>query len=121
MTKKIQLPHHHGEDSRIEQLADQLSDLGQFQDVADIFKQLGDPTRVRIFWLLCNCEECVINLSAILNISSPAASHHLRLLRDSKLITSRRDGKEVYYKASETKESLLLRQMLEVLIGKISD
>ena len=121
MSEKFQLPHQHGEGSQIEPLIRQLSELEQFQSAADTFKLLGDPTRVRIFWLLCNCEECVINISAILNVSSPAASHHLRLLKDSRLITSRRDGKEVYYKASATKESLLLKQMLETMIGKISD
>ncbi len=46
-------------------------------------------------------------------MSSPAASHHLRSLRDSRLIVSRRAGKEVYYKASDTEESLLLQKLLK--------
>ena len=113
------LPHQHGEHEHIEELYEQLSDLEQFQNAAEVFKRLGDTTRMRIFWLLCNCEECVINISAMLEISSPAASHHLRSLRESRLITSRRDGKEVYYKASETEESLLLRKLLEITLCSV--
>ena len=113
------LPHHHGEHEEIEELFEQLSDLEQFQNVSEIFKRLGDTTRVRIFWLLCNCEECVINISAMLQITSPAASHHLRLLKESRLIVSRREGKEVYYKASETEESLLLRKLLEITLHSV--
>ena len=48
-----------------------------FQSIADIFRQLGDCSRLRIFWLLCHCEECVINISALEEMSSPAMSHHL--------------------------------------------
>ena len=79
----------------------------------EIFKQLGDTTRIRIFWLLCHCEECVINIAAILDMSSPAVSHHLRPLRSSGLIVSRREGKEVYYQAADTSRSRLLHQMIE--------
>ena len=64
--------------------------------LADVFKQLGDGSRVRIFWLLCHCEECVINISSMVDMSSPAVSHHLRQLKAGGLIVSRRDGKEVY-------------------------
>lgn len=92
---------------------EQLQSVENFQVIAEVFKQLGDTTRVRIFWLLCHCEECVINISDILNMSSPAVSHHLRPLRNSGLIVSRRKGKEVYYRAADTKESQLLHKMIE--------
>ena len=77
------LPHHHGgeEHHNIDQIRAQLAKADNFQIVADIFKQVGDPTRVRIFWLLCHCEECVQNISALMEMSSPAVSHHLRGLR----------------------------------------
>ena len=51
--------------------------------VADAMRQLGDPSRLRIFWLLCHCEECVINIAAATEMSSPAVSHHLRLLKNA--------------------------------------
>lgn len=110
---KITLPHHHTEGQSAEYLGEQLSKIDEFQTVAEIFKQLGDTTRVRIFWLLCHCEECVINISAMMEMSSPAVSHHLRPLRNRGLIVSRRVGKEVYYRAADTEQSHLLHQMIE--------
>ena len=110
---KITLPHHHTEGKSAEYLGEQLSKIDEFQTVAEIFKQLGDTTRVRIFWLLCHCEECVINISAMMEMSSPAVSHHLRPLRNRGLIVSRRVGKEVYYRAADTEQSRLLHQMIE--------
>lgn len=107
------LPHSHGEQQNLEPLRNRLGDTRHFQTVAELFKYMGDTTRIRIFWLLCHCEECVINISAMMDMSSPAVSHHLRPLRDSGLIVSRRVGKEVYYKAADTKQSRLLHQMIE--------
>ena len=101
----ILLPHSHNVQEVSESLCKELKNIEKFQLVADIFKQLGDATRVRLFWLLCHCEECVINLSAMMEMSSPAVSHHLRLLRSSGLIVSRREGKEVYYHAADTEQS----------------
>lgn len=78
------LPHDHGQ--TIEHELEYMPSVENFQTVADIFKQLGDGSRIRIFWLLCHCEECVINLSAMVNMSSPAISHHLKQLKSAGLI-----------------------------------
>ncbi len=110
------LPHKHNDETISRSIKKELNNIEKFQMIADIFKQLGDTTRIRLFWLLCHCEECVINISAMLDISSPAVSHHLRLLRSSGLVTSRRDGKEVYYHASDTEQSRLLHKMIEKVI-----
>lgn len=109
----IKLPHRHGEGRDACRLQEQLDCVGRFEAVADVFKQLDDTTRLRIFWLLCHCEECVVNLSAMMRMSSPAVSHHLRPLKNSGLIVSRRVGKEVYYRAADTECSRLLHQMME--------
>ena len=93
-----------------------MPSAGDFQTVADILKQLGDGSRIRIFWLLCHCEECVINLSSIVGMSSPAVSHHLRQLKNSGLIVSRREGKEVYYRAADTEQAQLLHHMIEKMV-----
>ncbi len=108
---KEELPHPHKKEAP--DIKDQLNNIDDFQKVAEIFKQLGDTTRIRIFFLLCHREECVINISAMLDMSSPAVSHHLRPLRNSGLILSRREGKEVYYRAADTPQSQLLHQMIE--------
>ncbi len=111
---EIELPHNHNEN--IDIICEYTSETENFQILANIFKLLGDSNRIRIFWLLCHCEECVLNISALTQMSSPAVSHHLKQLRASNLIISRRDGKEVYYKAADTKQAKLLHSMIENLV-----
>lgn len=111
------LPHDHGEGNHIETLKEQAADLDQFQTVGAVFRQMSDPSRVRIFWVLCHCEECVINLSAMVGMSSPAVSHHLKILKDCGLIVSRREGKEVYYRASDTEVCRALHEMTEQMMS----
>lgn len=108
------LPHDHGQS--IEQELQDMPSVENFQTLSDIFKQLGDGSRLRIFWLLCHCEECVVNLSTMVGMSSPAVSHHLKLLRAAGLIVNRRVGKEVYYTAAGTQQSQLLHHMIEDLV-----
>lgn len=119
---KITLPHAHSENENLDFISEHISCLDEFSVAAGIFKQLGDASRLRIFWLLCHCEECVTNISALVKMSSPAVSHHLRQLKASGLIVSHRSGKEVYYKASQTEESRLLHlaieKILEISCGK---
>ena len=110
-------PHHNGEEHlNTDQIIHEISKVDNFQIVADSFKILGDTTRIRIFWALCHCEECVINISAMMDMSSPAVSHHLRQLKSAGLIVSRREGKEVYYRAANTEESHLLHIMIEQVL-----
>ena len=111
------LPHDQGEHEKEEHLKDQLSKPAAFEAAADIFKLLDDTSRLRIFWLLCHCEECVINISALVGMTSPAVSHHLRQLKAKGLIVSRRDGKEVYYKAADTDAGRLLHQTIEKIMA----
>ena len=108
------LPHDHGEEqNHTAAMRELLRDEGHFQRIADIFRQLGDASRIRIFWLLCHCEECVVNIADMVEMSSPAVSHHLRVLKDSGLLDSRRDGREVYYRAADAPQSRLLHEMIE--------
>lgn len=112
----MKLPHNHHNEIDNTELLEQLNDIQHFQIVSELFKQLSDPTRVRLFWLLCHCEECVLNLSAMMKMTSPAISHHLRELRNKDLVSSRRVGKEVYYKSANTEQSVLLHKMIEKIL-----
>ena len=112
--EEIRLPHDHGQ--KIEDVVSGLPRGEDFQTLAELFRQLSDPSRMRIFWILCHCEECVINLSAMMEMSSPAVSHHLKLLKSAGLIVSRREGKEVYYKAAESEKVHEMHRMMETLM-----
>jgi ArsR family transcriptional regulator len=65
--------------------------------LADIFRALADPTRVRIISILLRTELCVCDLAATLGMTQSAVSHQLRLMRDMRLVKSRKDGRMVYY------------------------
>ena len=109
------LPHDHGSCSHHMQA--HMPSSEEFLMISDVFKQLADPTRIRIIWILFHCEECVINLSALMDMSSPAVSHHLKQLRMAVLVTSLREGKEVYYKAADTVQTKLLHNMIEEVVA----
>ena len=117
MAEKLILPHHHQDTEREFEIIKHLPDENVITTVAEAMKQLGDPSRLRIFWLLCHTEECVINIAALTNMSSPAVSHHLRLLKATGLIVSRREGKEMYYRAADTH----LVSKLHVTIEEIAE
>ena len=71
------------------------------QSVADIFRVLGDPTRVKILDALEDGERCVNDLAAKIGMTESAVSHQLRLLRDRRLVTVRREGKRTYYRLQD--------------------
>ena len=102
--EKCSLPHDHGQ--QIEGFPEQIPAPEDFQTAAEIFKQLGDGNRIRIFWLLCHCEECVINISALMDMSSPAVSHHLRQLKASGLIVSQREAEKKFIIKRRTQKPL---------------
>jgi len=65
--------------------------------LAQVFRALADPTRVRIVSALAQAELCVGDLAAVLGMSVSAVSHQLRLLRELRVVSKRRDGKHIYY------------------------
>jgi DNA-binding transcriptional ArsR family regulator len=82
-------------------------------DLADLFKALSDRTRVHILFALSRAELCVCDLTEILNMSSSAVSHQLRVLRASKLVTFRREGKNVFYSLADAHVQKLFEQAME--------
>ena len=70
--------------------------------LAELFKALGDPTRVKILFALLTRELCVCDLAAVVGMSDSAVSHQLRLLRAQKLVKFRREGKNVYYSLDDS-------------------
>ena len=108
------LPHDHGHLPESLQAVIPKSEI--FEKVSDIFKLLNDGRRLQIFWLLCHCEDCVTNISAVLDTSSSVVSHHLKLLKAAGLVISRREGKEVCYTAVSSERTEVLHDMIERVV-----
>lgn len=66
-------------------------------DLAELFKIFGDSTRIKILWALDEAEMCVCDISVLLNMTQSAISHQLRVLKQAKLVKSRKEGKVVFY------------------------
>ncbi len=105
------MPHDHGQE--IEQVLAKMPPEEEFLKAAGTFSQLCDGSRLRILWLLCHSEECVTNIAAAVGMSDSAVSHHLRVLRQTGLLRSRRVGKEVHYTLSGTEEAKLVHRMID--------
>lgn len=74
-----------------------MPDEVNLYDLAELFKVFGDSTRIRILWALTEAEMCVCDIAALLNMTQSAISHQLRVLKQSRLVKHRKDGKIVYY------------------------
>ena len=81
-------------------------------DMAELFKCLSDPTRLKIIHALLAAEMCVCDIGALLEMSTPAISHHLKVRRQLKLVTFRRSGKIVYYTVADDHIAPILLQAL---------
>lgn len=81
--------------------------------IADFFKALADPTRVRIISLLVDAELCVGDLCRLLGMSQPSISQQLRTLRTANLVTMRREGKHIFYTLSDDHVRTVFRQCLD--------
>jgi DNA-binding transcriptional ArsR family regulator len=88
-------------------------DEDQVTHLADLFKALSDPTRIKMIHALKQGELCVCDLSTILNMGQSAVSHQLRYLRNMRLIKRRKEGKMVYYCIDDSHIGNLLTQGLE--------
>ena len=110
---KIELPHDHNENTI--RLLRTKPDDEVFTVVSGTFGLISDATRLEILWLLCHTEECVMNIAAAVGMSSPAVSHHLRILKSSGLIKSKKVGKEAYYTLAKTEEADLVHKIVDAV------
>ena len=81
--------------------------------LAELFKNFGDGTRIRILYVLLEAEVCVCDLATLLSMTQSAISHQLRILKTARLIKARRDGKTVFYSLADDHVATLLRQGME--------
>ncbi|WP_298704924.1 helix-turn-helix transcriptional regulator [uncultured Veillonella sp.] len=83
------------------------------QQLAELFKVLGDPTRIRIVRLLLNKEMCVSDIADTMGMGQSAISHQLRVLRQARLVTFRKEGKTAWYSLNDEHVVVLLKQGIE--------
>ncbi len=102
----------------LNQVRGNMTDDERLYKIAELFKVLNDPTRLKIINALMLSEMCVCDIAALLNMNQPAVSHHLKVLRQTQLIKYRRDGKIVYYSLDDEHVELLFKQGLAHVIGK---
>ncbi len=82
-------------DDVVEKVRGDMPDDDTLYELADLFKMFGDSTRMKIMFVLMESEMCVCDIAELLGISQSAVSHQLRILKQSKLISSRREGKNI--------------------------
>ena len=82
----------------------------ELYDLAELFKIFGDSTRIRILFVLFEAEVCVCDLAAALNMTQSAISHQLRILKQSRLVKSRREGKSVFYSLADAHVRTIISQ-----------
>jgi ArsR family transcriptional regulator len=82
---------------KVQRVQRKLPPAEEIQAMAEMFRALGDPTRLRIILALTTEEMCVCDLTALTEVSASAISHQLRVLRGLKLVKYRKQGKMVYY------------------------
>lgn len=84
----------------------------EVEELSQLFKAFGDPSRLRILYGLIDREMCVCDLAALLQISESAVSHQLRLLRTLQLVTNRREGTVLYYSLADEHVTELIQVAL---------
>lgn len=93
----------------------QLPERVKLAELAEFYKLFADGTRLRIVMALAVAELCVCDLSAVLRMKQPAVSHQLRVLKQARIVRSRREGKEVYYTLSDAHIRNVLKVGMEHL------
>ena len=89
------------------------TDENTLYDVAELFKNFADSTRIRILYCLIEKERSVNEISELLNMNQSAISHQLRFLKNSKLIKNRREGKTIYYSLADDHVYNIISQGIE--------
>ena len=100
----------------VEQVRSQLPQDEMLYDLAELFKIFGDSTRVKILYALLESELCVCDIAKLMDVSQSAVSHQLRVLKGSKLVKFRREGKTLYYSLADEHVFRILSQGMEHIL-----
>ena len=104
------------DEAAIRRLQDDLPDDEVLYDLAELFRVFGDSTRIKILYALFESELCVNDIAQVVGISQSAVSHQLRVLKTSKLVKFRRDGKTVFYSLADDHIQTIMNQGMEHIL-----
>jgi len=109
--ERCDLVHVH--EDVVQAVKKKMPDEDKLYDLAELYKVFGDSTRIRILFLLFESELCVCDIAQSLNMNQSAISHQLKILKQSRLIKNRREGKSVFYSLADDHVFTILRQGIE--------
>lgn len=104
MSKKIEIAgceEHKTHPEILKKVVAEMPPEEDLYDLAELFKVFGDSTRIRILYVLFEAEVCVCDLAEALNMTQSAISHQLKILKQSRLVKARRDGKSIFYSLAD--------------------
>lgn len=93
-----------------------MPDETELDSLAELFKVFEDPTRIRILFVLFETEVCVCDLARALNMTQSAVSHQLRILKQSRLVKNRREGKSMFYSLADDHVRTMIAQGREHIL-----
>ena len=92
---------HDVHEDRISLVSERMPPEDEMADMAELFKVFGDSTRIKILYILWECELCVCDMAQLLRLTQPAVSYQLKVLKQAKLVKNSRDGKTIYYSLAD--------------------
>lgn len=103
----------HAHEEIVERVRNQIPGEDTLYDLSELFRIFGDSTRIRILYVLFESEMCVCDIAQLLNMSQSAISHQLRVLKQSRLVKFRREGKTVFYSLNDRHVEQIINQGME--------
>lgn len=103
----------HAHEDIVQKVNDSMPEEEILCDLAELYKVFGDSTRIKILYVLLEAEMCVYDIAQLLNMSQSAISHQLRVLKQSKLVKYRREGKTVFYSLADDHVRTIINQGMD--------
>ena len=106
----------HVHEDIVKTVRENMPEPEELQDLADFFKVCGDSTRIKILCVLWQSEMCVCDIAQSLGMTQSAISHQLRVLKQAKLIKSRREGKNIIYSLADEHVVTIIKQGVDHIL-----
>lgn len=108
-----QCEYLHAHEDIVKKVQEIMPEEEMLYDLAELFKVFGDSTRIKILYCLFEAEMCVCDIAQLLNMTTSAISHQLRVLKNSQLVRFRKEGKTVFYSLADDHVRSILSQGMD--------